>query len=81
MIHFPDFIKEGHVMDVIPFVALIMHLSILSPIGAEVGISDGEGFGHFLLKKKIPCPQDKQLVKIPIQGTSEGLQMLKFLPQ
>ena len=45
MLHFPDFIKEGHVMDVIPFVALIMHLSILSPIGAEVGISGGGGGG------------------------------------
>ena len=67
-------------MDVIPFVALIMHLSILSPMRAEVGIRGG-GFGHFLFKKKIPCPQDKQLVKIPNQGTSEGLQMLKFLPQ
>ena len=80
MIHFPDFIKEGHVMDVIPFVALIMHLSILSPIGAEVGIGGG-GIWTFSLKKKIPCPHDKQLVKIPIHGTSEGLQMLKFLPQ
>ena len=36
--HFPDFIKEGHVMDVVPFVTL-MHLSMLSPIGAEGGIS------------------------------------------
>ena len=41
IIHFPDFVKEGHVMDVIPFTAL-MHLSILSPIGKEEGIRGGD---------------------------------------
>ena len=38
--HFPDFIKEGHVMDVVPFVTLMhRYLSMLSPIGAEGGFS------------------------------------------
>ena len=72
MIHFPDFIKEGHVMDVIPFVALIMHLSILSPIGAEVGISGGEGFGHFLLKKKFPAPRTNNWSKSSSRGQVKG---------
>ena len=36
-------------MDVIPFVALIMHLSILSPIRAEVGIRGGGGIWTFPL--------------------------------
>ena len=52
-------------MDVIPFVALIMHLSILSPIGAEVGISGGGGIWTFSLKKKNSLPPGQTIGQNP----------------